>query len=314
MAASRGTAAQAAPTSLLQSVSAAIADYSQLFKIRVTAMILLTAWCGAYLAAKIYTDAIFSWNLLSALLAIAFVAAGTAAMNEVIERNTDAKMLRTRRRPLVTGRIAVSYACATSLTMIVGSVIYLALVTNWLTAALTLLTSGLYLGAYTPLKRVSPLCTTIGAVPGAMPALLGWTAVRGQLDFGAFILFAIVFFWQFPHFHAIALLHRDDYARADIRMLPVVHSDGHSTVRSIIIHSFLLVPISFLPVWFGLSGFAYLVVAFVLGIALFSLGALLWYEHSFGTTQNTRRRARQVLLASVIYIPALFTAMLLNAR
>lgn len=293
-------------------VTASIRDYATLFKFRVTAMIVLTAWCGAYLAGNARGIAAFSWDVIGALAAIALVAAGTAAMNEIIELDSDARMRRTAMRPLVTGRISLSYAFATALLMIAGGIVYLALATNWLTAILTALTSALYLGVYTPLKKVTPLCTTIGAVPGAMPALLGWTAVAGHLELQSLALFAIMFFWQFPHFHAIAILYREDYERANIRMLPVVEPDGHSTVYSILIYSFMLVPVSLLPALLLPKGLSYMTAAFVLGLGLLWLAFSLWRDHTFGRAQSAKQRARQLLVGSVLYIPALFAAMLLS--
>jgi len=293
-------------------IRAFLCDYSQLFKVRVTAMIVLTSWCGAYLASR-YALQPLSTEVVGTLLAIAVVAAGSAAMNQVIERDSDSKMKRTAMRPLVTGRISFVYACATSLLMILGGTAYLAGTANWVCAALTLLTSALYLAAYTPLKKVSPICTTVGAIPGAMPVLLGWTAIRGRMDAEALALFAIVFFWQFPHFHAIALLYRTDYARAKIRMLPVVRPDGNATIRSILLNCFLLVPVSFLPAKFASDAVVYTGTAFLLGVGLLWFGLMLWRAHVSGDTQHGSRGARQLLLASVLYLPCLLILLMVTA-
>lgn len=292
-------------------IRATLCDYLQLFKVRVTAMIVLTSWCGAYLASR-YALQPLSTEVVGTLLAIAVVAAGSAAMNQVIERDSDSKMKRTAMRPLVTGRISLRYACATSLVMILGGTAYLAATANLECAELTLLTSALYLAAYTPLKKVSPMCTSVGAIPGAMTVLLGWTAIRGRLDAEALALFAIVFFWQFPHFHAIALLYRTDYARAKIRMLPVVKPDGNATIRSILLNCFLLVPVSFLSAKFAFNAVVYTGTAFLLGLALLWVGLMLWRAHVSGDTQQTSRGARQLLLASVLYLPCLLTVLMVS--
>lgn len=210
-------------------------------------------------------------------------------------------------------RLIAWYAFATSLVMILGGTAYLAATANWLCAGLTLLTSALYLCAYTPLKKVSPICTTVGAIPGAMPVLLGWTAIRGHIDAEAVALFAIVFFWQFPHFHAIALLYRMDYARAKIRMLPVVKPDGNATIRSILLNCFLLVPVSFLPAKFASDAVVYTGTAFVLGLGLLWFGLALWRAHVLGDRQQASRGARQLLLASVLYLPCLLTVLMVTA-
>src|SRR5512146_1872821 len=181
-------------------------DYAELTKARVTSLIMMTAWCGFYFGAQKSGISSLSWTLLHAVMGIGLVSGGTAALNEVMERDLDALMRRTASRPLPTGRMSELHGLLAGLALIIGGALYLGLATNALTGWLTLATSVVYLGAYTPLKRVHPICTFIGAFPGAMPPLLGWTAIRGRLDWEAFILFAILFFWQFPHFHSIALL------------------------------------------------------------------------------------------------------------
>lgn len=282
-------------------------DYAQLFKARVTAMIVMTSWCGAALASKPETT-IFASTVTQALIGIAMVAAGSAAMNEVIERGTDAKMRRTAMRPLVSGRISTPYATAISVIMIAGGTAYLGLTTNWTTAFLAFLTSASYLGVYTPLKRVSPICTTLGAIPGAMPAVLGWTAVRGEIDLPAILLFGILFFWQFPHFFAIALLYRQDYECAGIRMLPVVEPSGVSTVHSILVNALLLSGASFLPAVFGIAGTSYLLIALLLDSAILLFSVLLWRDHVLKRS-NSKRAAQKLLAATIFYLPALFAAL-----
>jgi len=194
-----------------------------------------------------------------------------------------------------------------------GGSLYLAVFTNPLTGLLTLLTSVLYLAAYTPLKRVSPICTFVGAFPGAMPGVLGWTAARGRLEWATLILFAILFVWQFPHFFSIAWLYREDYASGGIRMLPVVEEDGRSTARRIVGYSLILIPLSTLPSLFGMAGKIYLVGAVVLGTALSYFGARLALLKLPLHSPRSKRLARHVLQATVIYLPLLFALMMGNA-
>jgi protoheme IX farnesyltransferase len=196
----------------------------------------------------------------------------------------------------------------------VGGSEYLAFTTNLTTAFLTAATAAVYLGAYTPLKKVHPLCTFVGAFPGAMPPVLGWTAIRGRLDWDALVLFAILFFWQFPHFHSIAWLYREDYERAGIRMLPVVEPDGRSTARSVLLYSAALIPATVAPTLMGMSGRIYVAGALVLGLAFFWTGARLARIKLPATAAQSKRYARQVLQASVFYLPLLFALMMLNAK
>lgn len=289
-------------------------DYSELVKARVTTLIIMTAWCGFYFGALKMGVTTVSWTLLNALLGIGLVSGGTAAMNEVVERDLDALMRRTSRRPLVTGSMSVWHATTVSLVMILGGTAYLAFTTNWLTAALTLATSIVYLLAYTPLKRVAPICTFIGAFPGAMPPVLGWTAIRGRLDPEALVLFAILFFWQFPHFHSIALLYKEDYERANIRMLPVVEPDGRSTAREILLYSSALIPVTLAPTLLGMAGKTYFVGAFVLGAAVFYCSLRIWRSKLEPARPQSKMLARQLLQATVFYLPLLFALMMINGR
>ena len=236
-------------------------DYAELMKARVTTLIVMTAWCGYYFGAEKSGVSSFSWGLFHALFGIALVSSGTAALNEVMEHKVDGQMRRTAQRPLPAGRMSLRHATAAGLIAAIGGSIYLAIFTNPLTGLLTLLTSIVYLAAYTPLKRISPICTFVGAFPGAMPGVLGWTAIRGRLEWGTLILFAILFVWQFPHFFSIAWLYREDYAAGGIRMLPVVEEDGRSTARRIVAYSLILIPLSVLPTLFGMAGRVYLVGA-----------------------------------------------------
>src|SRR5246500_5278752 len=243
-------------------------DYAELTKLRVTSLIVMTAWCGYFFGAHKAGESWFSFGLLNALLGIGLVSSGTAALNEVMEHDVDGHMRRTALRPIPAGRMTLVQSMTVGLLMSIGGSFYLAIFTNPLTGLLTFLTSVVYLAAYTPLKRISPICTFVGAFPGAMPGVLGWTAARGQLEWSTLILFAILFVWQFPHFFSIAWLYREDYASGGIRMLPVVEEDGRSTAHRIVAYSLILIPLSILPSVFGMAGKIYMVGALVLGIAL----------------------------------------------
>src|ERR1700733_10181077 len=288
-------------------------DYAELTKLRVTSLIVMTAWCGYFFGAHKAGVSWISFGLLNALVGIGLVSSGTAALNEVMEHDVDAFMRRTALRPLPAGRMSLFHATAVGLLAAIGGSIYLAVFTNPLTGLLTLLTSVVYLAAYTPLKRVSPICTFIGAFPGAMTGVLGWTAVRGHLEWGTLVLFAILFVWQFPHFFSIAWLYREDYASGGIRMLPVVEEDGRSTARRIVGYSLILIPLSALPSFFGMAGKIYLVGALILGFALFYFGARLAFLKMPLNSPRSKMLARHVLQATVIYLPLLFALMMGNA-
>jgi protoheme IX farnesyltransferase len=295
------------------STALAFRDWAELVKARVTMLIVLTAWTGFYFGAAKSGVSSLTWTLLHALLGVGLTSAGAAALNEAIERDTDALMRRTAIRPLVTKRIPLAWGFAAGIAFVLGGAIYLAFTCNPLTGALSVLTALVYLAAYTPLKKIHPLCTAVGAFPGAMPPLLGWTAARGRVEWEALVLFAIVFLWQFPHFHAIAWLYREDYERAGIRMLPVVEETGRRTARSIMLYLVLLLPVTLLPVWFRMSGRMYMDIAVVAGLAFFAAG---WRLATSGLTPQqgrSKKLARQVLLASVFYLPLLFGAMMISA-
>ncbi len=290
-----------------------VRDYAELTKARVTSLIMMTTWCGFYFGAQKSGVSSLSWTLLHAVVGVGLVSAGTAALNEVMERDIDGMMRRTARRPLPTGRMSYLHGAGAGLVMVLGGTLYLALATNLLTGLLTLATSLVYLGAYTPLKRVSPICTFIGAFPGAMPPLLGWAAIRGRLEAEALVLFAIVFFWQFPHFLSIAWLYREDYARADIRMLPVVEPDGRSTARDIMGYSVALIPATLVPTVMGMAGRIYFAGALLLGLGMLGIAARLAAAKQPASAPQSKRFARQLLQATVFYLPLLFALMMLNA-
>jgi protoheme IX farnesyltransferase len=275
----------------------AIRDYLELSKSRIVMMVLITAAAGYFFAAPH-----IQWPLLiNMLLGTGLVAAGTNALNQYVEREHDAKMRRTRLRPLPDGRITPNAALVFSVSISIIGTLYLGLTVNWLTAALGALTLMTYIFIYTPLKRVSTICTLIGAVPGAIPPLMGWTAATGTLGTGGWIVFAILFFWQLPHFMAISWMYRDDYARGGFAMLAVQDDDGRATARQAVLYSFALLTVSVLPPLFGLATFVYLAGAVVAGSAL-TVASFAFLA------DRTPRSARRLFMSSNIY---LIVAMLL---
>ena len=296
-----------------QALASLARDYAELTKLRVTSLVVMTAWCGYYFGSLRSGVSSLSTNLLQALLGIGLVSGGTAALNEVMEYSVDGQMRRTALRPLPSGRMSLWHGAIVGLLMTIGGALYLGSALNPLTGWLSLLTAFVYLAAYTPLKKVHPICTLVGAFPGAMPGVLGWTAVRGRLEWGALVMFAIVFFWQFPHFFSIAWLYREDYAAGDIQMLPVVQPDGRSTALRIILYSVGLIPVSLMPTFLGMAGRTYMIGAFVLGAALLFFGVRLASLRLPVNAPRSKRQARQLLQATVIYLPLLFVLMMLNS-
>ncbi len=290
-----------------------LVDYRELFKLRVTLMVTLTAWAGFCLGSMRSGISSIQPGLLETLIGITVVSAGSAALNQCIERRLDARMLRTANRPMAAGRIGLAHGISLGLLAIAAGTIWLTHETNLVTGGLTLLTAFLYVGVYTPLKRVTTLATFIGAFPGAMPPLLGWTAARGMIEWPAVALFAILFVWQFPHFMSIAWLYREDYARAGIRMLPVAQPDGWSTALEALTYAVLMVPVSLLPLWLHMDGKIYAGVALALG--LLYLGYTLRFTRIVRARSSAESRmyARDLLKVSVIYLPLLLTVLMLNA-
>jgi heme o synthase len=290
-----------------------IADYQELFKVRVTSMAVLTAWAGFYLGSMRSGITSVHWGLVESLFGIALVSCGASVMNQVIERKIDARMVRTAQRPLAAGRFSLLHGLALGMACFVAGALVLTWFTNPVTVVLTLLTGFTYVAVYTPLKRYTTLATFIGAFPGAMPPLLGWTAARGIIEWPAVALFAILFVWQFPHFMAIAWLYRDDYAKAGIRMLPVVQPDGWSTVCEALIYAVLMIPVSAVPYYLHLTGPVYLVTAILLGLGYLAYTIRFARITRALTTAESRGYARDLLRASVIYLPLLLAVMMLNA-
>ncbi len=276
-------------------------DYLELTKPRITVFILMSTAIG-FLCAGPFAG---FWTLFHALLGTGLMASGTAALNQWYEREADAKMQRTKARPIPSGRVIESRAFWFGVALSIGGFLDLWIGANLLAGLLGLFTLVSYLFAYTPMKRRSPHSTTVGAIPGAMPPLIGFAAAAGTLSPLAWILYGILFLWQFPHFYAIAWMYREDYAKAGIRMLPVVEPDGASTARRIVLFSLALVPVSVLPRFLGDAGNVYLLGALALGFYFSLAGARAAFD-------RTRPRARQVLLASVVYLPLLYGLLALD--
>lgn len=287
--------------SVLPLARASLGDWLELTKPRITTMVVFTALVGFVTA-----TAASPWTalLLAALAGTGLVAGGASALNQVMERDTDALMHRTRTRPIPAGRIRPVEAVLFGLLLTLAGLALLAALCGTLAALVALSSWASYLFLYTPLKRRSHLATLVGAVPGALPPVIGWAAASGRLEPGAFILFAIVFLWQIPHFLAIAWLYRDDYERGGLKVLPVIDREGRLTGRQAVLHSVSLLVVSLAPVAAGLGGALYLAGALLLGVGL-TLAAL----------QLARMRslvaARYLFLASVLYLPALTSLLLL---
>jgi protoheme IX farnesyltransferase len=279
-----------------------VAAYLELTKPRITFLIVLTAAAGFALASSAHID---YTGLLRSMLGIALLSSGIATINQYMERDLDALMRRTANRPLPSGKLLPAEALAFGVSLIVLAEIYLAVLVNPLTALLGLTVIAGYLFGYTPLKTRTTLSTMVGAFPGAVPPLIGWAAARGTIGLEAWVLFAILFLWQFPHFLAIAWMYREDYARAGILMLPVVEADGRVTAQQIVVYTILLLPVSLLPTVLGVSGKVYLYGAIVLGL-LFLISSVR------AAISKSRQEARRLLLASVIYLPLLFILMVLD--
>jgi protoheme IX farnesyltransferase len=252
-------------------------------------------------------------GLIDTLFGIGLVSAGAGALNQCLERRTDALMKRTADRPLASGRYPLGLGVAAGLGALALGGAWLSLYTNLLTAALALLTAFTYVAVYTPLKRVTTLATFIGAFPGAMGPMLGWTAARGRIEWPAVALFGILFVWQFPHFMAISWMYRDEYARAGIRMLPVAQPDGWSTVAEALFYAVVMIPVSLAPWKLGITGATYAVIATLLG--LIYLAYTVRFAGILRTKSATvsRMLARDLLKVSVIYLPLLMTTLMLCA-
>ena len=278
------------------------ADFVSLTKPRLNFLVLITTLGGLYLASP---TGVPLWVLLHTLVGTALVAGGAAALNQVWERDTDALMRRTQRRPLPAGRLGVVESRWFGMALALAGLVELATQVNLLSAAVAGATLVSYVLVYTPLKARTSLSTLVGAIPGALPPVIGWAAATNSISLPAIVLFGIVFFWQMPHFLAIAWLHRDDYARAGIPLLPVLEPAGRVTGMQALLYAAGLWPVSLMPTLVGLAGLPYGVVASVLGLGFIVLSALFAMERSHQT-------ARRLFLYSIVYLPVLWGALCLD--
>ncbi len=281
-----------------------LSAYFELTKPRIAFMLVLTSAAGYYLGSSKGFDFVVFVN---AMIGITLLAFGVATLNQYLERRTDALMDRTAKRPLPTSKIAPNEALIFGLAQCATAELYLWFLVNGLTAVLGLVVIVGYVLLYTPLKTRTSASTAIGAIPGAMPPLMGWTAAANAIDLNAWTLFTLLFLWQFPHFLAIAWMYKDQYAKAGILMLPVVERDGRVTARQIVIFTMMLVPLSLTPFFLGLAGIIYLIGAALLG------GWFLWASIAMAKAK-TVEKARKLLMVSVIYLPLIFALMVLNRR
>jgi heme o synthase len=285
---------------------AAMPEYWALTKPEVNFLILITTFAGFYLAPT--TGGGFRILLvLHTLLATLLVAGGTATLNQFLERSFDAQMRRTARRPLASGRLKSSHVLWFGLSLSVAGAVYLALAVNVLSSLLAVVTLLSYLFLYTPLKRKTPLCTLVGAFPGAVPPLIGWAAARGRLDPEAWVLYAMVFLWQFPHFMAIAWMYREDYARAGYLVLPTGEIKDRFVVSQSFVVSLVLIPISLIPAKIGESSLVYSLGALI-------LGSIFLYYSALFAFRKSNVAARQLLAASIVYLPAVFILRMLSGK
>ena len=275
------------------------ADFVTLTKPRLNLLVLVTTLAGVYLASP---EGVPLPLLVHTLAGTALVAGGAAALNQVWERHTDSLMQRTSARPLPGRRLAVAEGAWFGALLSMGGLAELAIGVNAISAAVAALTLASYVVVYTPMKRRSSLSTLVGAIPGALPPVIGWVAVTGSITLPALVLFGIQFFWQMPHFLAIAWIYRDDYAAAGIPLLPVLEPDGRGTGRQALLYAAALWPVSLMPALVGLAGVSYSVLATALGFAFIALAARFAQHRSMAT-------ARRLFLFSVIYLPLLWGAL-----
>ncbi len=281
-----------------------IAAFVELTKPRIAFMLVLTSAAGFYLGTKGSFDLPLFVNSMIGILLLAF---GVATLNQYIERDTDILMDRTAMRPIPSQRIMPNEALVFGILQCSVTEIYMYVLVNPLTAALGLSVIVGYVFLYTPLKTRTSACTAIGAIPGAMPPLMGWTAAADQITIGAWALFALLFLWQFPHFLAIASMYKDQYAKAGIKMLPAVEPDGRITARQIVLFTIMLVPVSLAPFFLGFGGLIYLVGATI-------LGAWFLFESVQTARAKTVERSRRLLMVSVLYLPLIFGLLVVEHR
>jgi heme o synthase len=279
-----------------------VAVYSDLIKARLTLLVVLTTLVGFYLGS---VNGVNYLRMIHAVLGTALVASGAAALNQLLEREHDAKMRRTKNRPLPSGRLQPATVMVFGGVCACAGLLYLALAVNLTTSVIGAISLVSYLFIYTPLKRLTWLNTAVGAVPGALPPLMGWTAARGELSQAGWALFAILAFWQLPHFLAIAWMYREEYEKAGFKMLPVIDPEGHRTGRQAVSHTLGLLPVSLCPFLFHITGLVYLISALVLGL-VFLYFAIQFARHM------TIPRARQLFFVSILYLPLLLVMMVLD--
>jgi heme o synthase len=282
-------------------------DYWALTKPEVNFLILVTTFAGFYLASKPGAGEFRIVPIIHTLLGTLLVASGTGTLNQFMERGFDAQMRRTARRPIASGRIRPSHALSFGISLSLAGSVYLALAVGVLASLLALVTLLTYLFLYTPLKRKTPICILIGAFPGAVPPLIGWAAARGRLDPEAWVLYAMVFLWQFPHFMAIAWMYREDYARAGYLVLPLDERRDRFVNLQNSTASLALIPLSLIPVINGEAGLIYSVGALILGLIFLSYSARF-------TIHKSNVAARRLLAASIVYLPAVFILLMLNKK
>lgn len=279
-------------------------DFLELTKPRVVLMVLVTTFIGFYLGSK----GILDWiRLFHTLIGTALAAGGTLALNQYLERGADAQMRRTRFRPLPDGRLRPMEALVFGIAITLGGLFYLTLTVNLGSGCVTAVIVGSYLFLYTPLKQKTPLCSMIGAVPGALPPVVGWVATRSEINLEAWVLFAILFLWQIPHSLAIAWLYREDYALAGMKLLPVINPDGRSTGHQIVNNCLALLTVSLLPTLIGFAGSLYFFSALLLGVIF------LMYGMDLAISRSTNA-ARRLLFASIVYLPLQLAILAFDSR
>jgi protoheme IX farnesyltransferase len=286
---------------------ATAADYWALTKPEINFLIAIATFAGFYLGCPTQLHGFPFMLLIHTMLGTMLVASGAGTLNQYVERRFDARMRRTAKRPLVAGRLDPSSALWFGIVLSVGGGIYLALAVNALVSLFAVLTLATYLGLYTPLKRKTALCTVAGALPGAMPPLIGWAAATGKLSIEAWVLYAMLFLWQFPHFMAIAWMYREDYARAGYLVLPRGEQSGRFMSWQALVASLVLIPVSLSPTMIGSTGLIYFVAASILSLGFFFYSARLAFRRS-------NVAARRLLMASIMYLPLVFFLMVLDKR
>lgn len=293
-----------------------LADYATLFKLRISTMVVITAGAGFYLGCLRSGTSPFRIDGLRVLLGIAVVTCGSSALNQALERRNDRLMRRTAERPMATGRISMIHGLSVGLALTLLGSLFLSSMTNLLTGALTLLTAIGYVAVYTPLKRIHRINTFVGAFPGALPPLIGWTAARGAIEWPGVALFAVLFVWQFPHFMAIGWIYREDYARGGIRLaatLPSIGIAARSTAVQAIFYAVVMIPISLLPAVLHITGHLYPVAAVFLGLGYLWYSVCLVHIIHDPLSDASRRRAHDLLRVSIVYLPVLLISMMLDA-